>query len=153
MSILSPLSSASLNAASTTSASSAAATSSSGTSANLQSLDFMKLLVAQMQNQNPMDPQSATDFTTQVAQLSQVQGITQLNQTIASMVTMQNLAQSTNLIGMKVTYTNGAGGTSNGVVGSVAVTNGKAQLIVNGAQVDLSQIKTVEAGPQSTTSA
>jgi flagellar basal-body rod modification protein FlgD len=64
-----------------------------------QSPDFMKLLLAQMQNQNPTSPTSATDYMTQFAQFSTVQGITQLNQSISSLVALQGLTQGVNLIG------------------------------------------------------
>ncbi|HZZ78221.1 MAG TPA: flagellar hook capping FlgD N-terminal domain-containing protein [Gemmataceae bacterium] len=143
MSSLSPLTAASLNA------NSVAASTSSAPSQSKNTIDFMKLLTAQMQNQNPLDPQNANDFTTQIAQLQQVDGINQLNQSISSLVAMQSISQGANLIGMKVTYTNNVGGSSQGVVSSVAMLNGKAQLMVNGAQVDLSQVKTIEAGPSS----
>ncbi len=142
MSSISPLTSAALNAGSTASTSS--------TAPSKQTIDFMKLLTAQMQYQNPMDPQSSTDFTTQIAQLSQVDGINQLNQSITSMLAMQGMTQGANMIGMKVTYTNSAGGSAQGVVGSVAMASGKPQLMINGAQVDISQVRTVEAGPKTT---
>jgi flagellar basal-body rod modification protein FlgD len=137
MSALSPLTAASLNAPS---ASSTAASS----SANKQTIDFLKLLTAQMQNQNPMDPQNANDFTTQIAQLSQVDGITKLNQSIASLVAMQSLSQGANLIGMKVSYINPSGGTSQGVVNSISMSSGKAMLMINNTQVDMSQVKTIQ---------
>ena len=35
----------------------------------LSQVDFMKLIIAQMQNQNPLEPQSDTDFMAQMAQL------------------------------------------------------------------------------------
>ncbi|WP_405279734.1 flagellar hook assembly protein FlgD [Cobetia sp. Ld8] len=43
---------------------------------------FMTLLVAQMQNQDPMDPVSNSDLTAQLAQISTVSGIEELNTTL-----------------------------------------------------------------------
>src|SRR6185436_13764725 len=103
---------------------SASATPSSGTSG--QTLDFMKLLMAQMQNQNPMEPQSGTEYMTQIAQFSQLDGINKLNTSLANMMLMQGLTQGTNLIGKKVTFAKDAtGATATGVVQSVAVNGGK----------------------------
>jgi flagellar basal-body rod modification protein FlgD len=116
------------------------------TTSSNQSPDFMKLLMAQMQNQNPMNPQSSNDYITQMAQFSTVQGITQLNQSITSMVALQGLTQGVSLIGKTVTYTNAAGNTASGTVGSVAMVGGQPQLVINNTNVSLSQIQSIQAG-------
>ncbi len=46
---------------------------------------FMKLLVAQLNNQDPMNPMDNAQMTSQMAQISTVSGIDQLNETIKSM--------------------------------------------------------------------
>ncbi|MDL2284687.1 flagellar hook assembly protein FlgD [Oxalobacter sp. OttesenSCG-928-P03] len=43
---------------------------------------FLKLLIAQMQNQDPLNPMDNAEMTSQIAQLSTVTGITQLNDTL-----------------------------------------------------------------------
>lgn len=64
--------------------------SSNSTAANMdpaQSQDrFLKLLVAQLNNQDPMNPMDNAQMTTQLAQINTVSGIQQLNQTVTSMV-------------------------------------------------------------------
>lgn len=67
--------------------------------------NFMKLLVAQMQNQDPLSPMDNSQMTTQLAQLNMVSGINQLNTTLAS--TLSNLQasqtmQASSLIGREV---------------------------------------------------
>ena len=63
---------------------------------------FLKLLVAQMTNQDPMNPLDNQQVTSQLAQLSTVSGINQLNATVEafkeSVFTSQAL-QSANMIG------------------------------------------------------
>jgi flagellar basal-body rod modification protein FlgD len=54
---------------------------------------FLKLLVAQMQNQDPLNPMDNAQVTSQMAQISTVQGIEQLNTTLASLLTGMNSAQ------------------------------------------------------------
>jgi flagellar basal-body rod modification protein FlgD len=114
-----------------------------------KTIDFLKLLMAQMRNQNPMEPQNGTEFMAQVAQFSQLDGINKLNATVTEMVTMQNLTQGANLIGKTVSYaTSATGAAAKGVVNSVATTNGNIQLMINGVGVNLSQVRSVEAGPK-----
>jgi flagellar basal-body rod modification protein FlgD len=63
-------------------------TSTSKTSANsAQSTEdrFLKLLVAQMQNQDPLNPLDNAQVTSQMAQLSTVTGIEKLNTTLGAM--------------------------------------------------------------------
>lgn len=63
---------------------------------------FLKLLVAQLNNQDPMNPMDNAQMTTQMAQINTVSGIQELNATLKGMATqfgaMQSL-QSTSLIG------------------------------------------------------
>src|SRR5690348_5386143 len=55
---------------------------------------FLKLLVAQMKNQDPLNPLDNAEVTSQLAQLSTVNGIEKLNATIQGMVGMFTAGQS-----------------------------------------------------------
>lgn len=66
---------------------------------------FLKLLVTQMQNQDPLNPLDNAQVTSQLAQLSTVTGIDKLNSTLESLIsnsTANNSLQSANLIGRGV---------------------------------------------------
>ena len=66
---------------------------------------FLKLLVAQLNNQDPMNPLDNAQMTSQIAQINTVTGIQQLNQTMASMAEQFNslqVMQGTALIGRQV---------------------------------------------------
>ena len=67
--------------------------------------DFLELLVAQLSNQDPLDPQDSGQFLTQLAQFEMVQGITDLNTSFSSfsqsMLSNQAL-QATSLVGRDV---------------------------------------------------
>lgn len=65
----------------TTSATSAGAASNL-TSASDQQDRFMKLLVAQMKNQDPLNPMDNAQMTSQIAQINTVAGIEKLNSTV-----------------------------------------------------------------------
>ena len=109
--------------------------------------DFLKLLVAQMQNQDPLNPISGTDFTAQLAQFSTLQGIQQMNANFANLLLLQNLTQGTNLIGKNVTYTKpNSAQTTSGVVQSVSVAGGTVALVIGGNPVALSQVQGISTG-------
>src|SRR5450830_1630898 len=81
------------------------ATSGSTTSAADQQDRFLKLLVAQMTHQDPMNPVDNAQMTSQIAQINTVTGIQQLNttmQTMASQFSSMQLMQGGGLIGHEV---------------------------------------------------
>jgi flagellar basal-body rod modification protein FlgD len=89
--------------------SSATATTSSAsvgtTSAQDQSDRFLKLLVAQLNNQDPMNPMDNSQMTSQIAQINTVSGIQQLNDSIKSMsaqYTSMQVMQGASMIGHQV---------------------------------------------------
>lgn len=116
--------------------------SSSGSSqVMLNQQQFLQLLTAQLQNQDPLNPLSSQDFTTQLAQLSSVSGLQQLNSSIQQLLQLQQLSQGAALMGKTVTYYSaGASSSGKGVVQGVSLQNGQLQVQVGGQQVLLSQI-------------
>jgi len=105
--------------------------------------DFLQLLVAQMQNQDPTSPMSATDFMTELADFSSVEGINNLQNAFTSNLPMQSLTEGANLIGSTVGYTDAKGADASGVVDSVSISNGQVQLSINNTDVALSQVLSV----------
>jgi flagellar basal-body rod modification protein FlgD len=85
--------------------SSAAATSAAATSAlassqiagNFQS--FLTLLTTQLQNQNPLDPLDTNQFTQQLVEFAGVQQQLNTNDSLATLVSLQQTAQSTQALG------------------------------------------------------
>ena len=108
-------------AVSATSASSAVAGT---TSAKDQTDRFLKLLVAQLNNQDPMNPMDNAQMTSQMAQINTVSGIQQLNDTISSMsaqYTSMQVMQGASMIGHQV-LAEGSTLSVNAGVGTAAVT-------------------------------
>ena len=98
----SPINSASQLSSASSSASSAAAASAPTLGAN----DFLKLLMAQMQNQDPLQPTDSTQFVTQLAQFSQVQQSVAQSTTLGTISTqLQGMSNSnaSDLVGKTVT--------------------------------------------------
>jgi flagellar basal-body rod modification protein FlgD len=130
--------SAPLTASSLNTPSSVAANSSN---LNLTNADFLKLLIAQMQNQNPLNPTSSTDMVTQLSQFSTVSGIQQMNTSLNNLMLLQGLTQASNLIGKNVTYMQpGTGNPARGTVSSIQVAGGNVQLMVGTTAVPLTQV-------------
>jgi len=73
----------------------ASTTSSNGTSAADQTQNFLKLLIAQIQNQDPMSPMDASTMTSQMSQLNMVTSMSNMN---TSMTAMLNQMQSVNFM-------------------------------------------------------
>ncbi len=109
--------------------------------------DFLKMLIAQLKNQDPTNPQQGTEFATQLAQFSSLEQLTNLN----SAFTTQGNAQSISLIGKEITAkaTAGAGGntgaTVSGQVTAVNFTNSAVTLTVNGQNIPFTDVLTVNA--------
>lgn len=55
---------------------------------------FLTLLITQLRNQDPLDPMDNSQITTQLAQLSTVQGINQLNETLLEISGQMDVSQS-----------------------------------------------------------
>lgn len=109
---------------------------------------FLKLLVAQMHNQDPMQPMDSTSFVTELAQFNQVEQTLSLNQTAASGLTAQRATEGVALLGRTVSYVvPGVGGasstTAQGAVSGVNVAGGGVQLTVGGATVSLDNVTAV----------
>lgn len=84
---------------------------------------FLKLLVTQMQNQDPLNPMDNAQVTTQMAQISTVSGIEKLNQTLQTLnsaYTASQTMQSASMIGRNVLAEGSTLALANGVaVGGV----------------------------------
>ncbi|MBX9581945.1 MAG: flagellar hook capping protein [Gemmataceae bacterium] len=105
---------------------------------------FLQLLVAQLQNQDPLSPLDNNQLLSQLATLNTVSGIQQLNANFSEMLRLTQLTQGADLIGKTIRYTPAGGGDPvAGTVNSVQVQNGAFVLQVGDASVGLSQVVSV----------
>src|SRR6266404_3823749 len=65
--------------------------------------DFLKLLVTQLQNQDPLNPVDETTFTQQLTQFSTLDAVTKMNTSLTDMLLLQGQTQGSSLIGKTVT--------------------------------------------------
>ncbi len=114
---------------------------------------FFKMLIAQMKNQDPTNPQEGTEFATQLAQFSSLEQLTKLNATMAAQnqgnANLLNL-QSVSLIGKQISAQAPAGadgtpGTAiNGQVSAVSFKDNAISLTVNGREVPFGEVLSVK---------
>jgi flagellar basal-body rod modification protein FlgD len=82
--------------------------------------NFLKLLLAQMKNQDPTDPMKSTEYMGQLATFSQVEQSVNMNSKLDALLTASALSEAGGLIGHTVTS---ADKTLSGKVTSVEVTS------------------------------
>ena len=96
---------------------------------------FLRLLIAQMQNQDPLNPMEGTEYTAQLAQFSSVEQSIQTNQKLDTLLTSFSLSQAESMIGRTLTS---ADGKVSGVVESVNIlSSGSVASLKGGAKVPL----------------
>ncbi|NKJ45968.1 flagellar biosynthesis protein FlgD [Burkholderia sp. SG-MS1] len=108
-----------------TNSSTSSSSSTSGTSATDLQNTFLQLLVAQLKNQDPTNPMDSSQMTSQLAQISTVQGISQLNTSLSSLSTQLSAGQQSQaalLIGSTVLAPGNSISVASGKTGAFGVT-------------------------------
>lgn len=94
---------------------------------------FLRLLVAEMKNQDPTEPMDSTAYMAQLASFSQVEQSVQTNTKLDNLLQSSTFSQANALIGRTVTS---ADGKTSGVVESVKlITGGSIAVLKGGAEV------------------
>ena len=102
-------------------------------SATLNYDSFLKLLVAQMKNQDPTDPIDASQQMSQLASFSAVEQAIKTNSHLESLIQETSMAQAASLIGKYITS---ADGETKGMVKSVEInSDGLTAVLENGDEV------------------
>ncbi|MEY2806369.1 MAG: flagellar hook capping FlgD N-terminal domain-containing protein [Planctomycetia bacterium] len=113
---------------------------------------FMKLLVNQIRNQDPMAPTDNQQFIAQLAQFSSLEQMQTMNENIVGLAVLQQnnalleqLTSSSALIGQQVTWADATTGVErSGVVSSVKIVDGLAVLRVGAEDVPLATVVQVD---------
>ena len=103
--------------------------------------DFLKLLLAQLSNQDPTSPMENTQFIAQMAQFSSLEQMTNMNAEFTKLATMLNSSEAVNTIGKTVDI-DVSGQLVTGVVEG-ATRGANPQVEVNGMLYDMAQIQRV----------
>ena len=74
------------------------------TSASNLQMDYMNLLITQLQNQNPLEPLDNNEMAAQLAQFSQLQQLESMNNSFAEVLSATELSYANSLLGKEVTF-------------------------------------------------
>ena len=105
---------------------------------------FIKLLIAQMENQDPLNPTSNEDFAAQLAQFSGLEQMQNLNQSFEKMASFSNIGNASVLIGKEVSYLGpGNLGDLTGKVDKVVVKDSSVHVEIGGELIPADKIISV----------
>jgi flagellar basal-body rod modification protein FlgD len=111
------------------------AANSSSSSLPITQNQFLQMLMTELQNQNPMNPNSSDpmSFVTELAQFTSVEQETDTAQSTATLASGQNTASAIALLGHAVNYTDPTtGATDTGTVQSVEISSSGPTLTIDG---------------------
>lgn len=103
------------------------ATSDDAKQATLDYNAFLTLLLAQMQNQDPLQPMDSTEYMSQLATFSNVEQGLKMNEKLDKILLLSNIEQASGIVGHTLTS---ADGTITGIVKSVRIEAGGATAIL-----------------------
>ena len=132
----------------------AVATSDDESSNELGQTAFLELMITQLENQNPLDPQDNSEFLAQLAQFSSVEGIDRLNNSFDSFAAsfMSNQAlQASSLVGTSVAVTTDQAQLAEGgyVGGNITLPASTTDMTMNIYSNTGQLIDSIPLGPQS----
>ncbi len=124
-----------------------------GTKTQLGQNDFLRLMTAQMQYQDPFNPVDNTQMVSQMATLSQVSGIAQMNSSLSTIMTRLGATSTSDAMSYvgKTVLTDGTTAqerVSGGIAGAVELTGDATSVDVEIYDNDGTNVKTVSLGAQ-----
>ena len=111
-------------------------------------MDYMKLLVTQLQNQNPLEPLDNQEMAAQLAQFSQLQQLENMNASFGQVLESVQRSYASSLLGKAISFhataSDGTMETRMGRVDEVIMgSDGQDALLVEGQNVDLTAVLSV----------
>ena len=94
-------------------------------------LDYMKLLVTELQNQNPLEPLDNKEMAAQLAQFSQLQQLETMNLSFAKVLTTVERNYASSLIGKSVSFV------AETAEGTTAIESGVVEQVYNNVDGDI----------------
>jgi flagellar basal-body rod modification protein FlgD len=109
--------------------------------------DFIKMMVTQLQNQDPMEPAKNEALLAQMSQIGQLQSSQTLQESLRTLVLQNNLGAAGNMIGKVVKGLDTQGEEVTGLVNSVRVERDSIFLeLDNGKRLDMSRVIQIAPG-------
>lgn len=105
--------------------------------------EFVKMLVAEMQNQDPMNPMENQEILNQISQIRSIESTTRLTSTLDSVLLGQNVATASSLIGKTIEGLTDSEKKINGTVDRVSIKDGVPTLHVGNDSVSLDNVSQI----------
>jgi len=96
----------------------------SETRSDLDKDAFFKLLITQLQNQDPLNPMEDTEFISQMAQFSSLEQMQNMNDSLNQFISIQGISQSASLIGRTIEMIDDNGEIIKGIVNRIGFEDG-----------------------------
>jgi len=98
---------------------------------DLTGQDFLKVMIAQLQQQDPLNPSNSDQLLTQLSQIKSMQSNDQLNTNLSGLSLQNSIGAGSNLMGKMIAGIDGTGAQVQGTVTSVQVQDQKVYLNLN----------------------
>ena len=113
--------------------------------------DFIKMMLTQLQNQDPLEPAKNQELLAQMSQIGQLQTATQLQNTLKGLTLQNQLGSAGNLIGKLVQGLDSNNENVSGLVSSVRVENNQVFLeLDSGKTLSMGNVTSIAAAPANT---
>lgn len=106
--------------------------------------DFLKMMITQLQNQDPLNPTSSDQILQQISQIDNIQATASLTTSLNTVASDQGFATASSLIGKQVQGVDSGGNPVSGNIDSVSFANGAATLNVGNQTMQLSGISSIK---------
>lgn len=129
--------------------STANSTSTTGSSnLNLNSGDFMNMMITQLENQDPLNPTNSDELMTQMSAIGQMESSSNLDTTLSTLGTQTQIGSASSLMGKQVQGIDVNNNSVTGVVTAVQVASGGVNLqLDSGDTVSLTNISNITSAP------
>ncbi len=101
---------------------------------------FLQLMVTQLKNQNPLQPQDSSQFLNQLAQFTTMEQMMNIETTDTQMLNVNQLAFEHGLLGQTVSVADASGQSITGQVTGVLLNSGNPQIVIGGTAYSLSSM-------------
>jgi flagellar basal-body rod modification protein FlgD len=110
--------------------------------------DFIKMMLTQLQNQDPLEPAKNQELLAQMSQIGQLQTSTQLQETLKGLTLQSQIGSAGNLIGKLVQGLDDQNDNVTGLVNSVRVENNQVFLeLDNGKTLSMGNVTAIASAP------
>ena len=106
---------------------------------DLDSRQYMKLLLTELKNQNPMQPMKNTEMMTQFSELTTARAMGEMEDSFAEVLRMQKLSGGMDLLGRQIRYDDGQQ-SGRGTVESISRSGDRTRLVVDGRSIGLDSV-------------